>query len=162
MSRARPKSAIFITLSSVTRTFLAARSRWMHCGAQRTRGIGGRVEVGAGESQQPPVGPLPSPAPTRPTPWPSEPSSFPLQGPSPVGQSQTPPALGLPNHFSKPSRHLPFPVPGFQSAGSELNPSLLCPVCMGSHGDSLSPWPRISIQAWAQTKQLLPSTQSCT
>lgn len=65
----------------------------MHCGAQRARGIGGGggrvVEVGAGEGQQPPVGPLPSQALTCPTPRPSEPSSFLLQGPSPVGQSQT-------------------------------------------------------------------------
>lgn len=29
-SRAKPKSAIFSTLSSMTRTFLAARSRWIH------------------------------------------------------------------------------------------------------------------------------------
>lgn len=30
MSLAKPKSAIFMTLFSVTKTFLAAKSRWMH------------------------------------------------------------------------------------------------------------------------------------
>lgn len=30
MSLAKPKSAIFMTLLSVTKTFLAAKSRWMH------------------------------------------------------------------------------------------------------------------------------------
>lgn len=30
MSLAKPKSAIFMTLFSVTKTFLAAKSRWIH------------------------------------------------------------------------------------------------------------------------------------
>lgn len=37
MSLARPKSAIFITLSSVTNTLRAARSLWMHWGDRNTR-----------------------------------------------------------------------------------------------------------------------------
>jgi hypothetical protein len=37
ISLARPKSAIFITLFSVTNTFLAAKSRWIHCNQRRRK-----------------------------------------------------------------------------------------------------------------------------
>lgn len=49
MSLARPKSAIFITLSSVTKTLRAARSLWMHCTEESAReGGAGHVSAAGG------------------------------------------------------------------------------------------------------------------